>query len=411
MASSEIKNLYYIAHVDNIASIIEKGILSRQKVEEEKVGYLDISAKDIVDKRKNKETPTGEILNLWEYANLYYNARNPMMYAISDAGSKISDFAVVSVDKTVLYDHGVIITDGNAVAKQTNFYNLPDGLKVLKRQWKVINNEWWNSHDGSKRKIMAECLVPNRVDREHIDSIYVANAHIKNKIEKEIEKETWDYETPTIEPKIPIIPEPFMFFQSDSPIKIGKNIELVEGDMFFSNLQALTISVNLQGVMGKGLASRAKYQFPDVYVAYQDACRSRRITATKPYLYKRESSLYEELADYAERSLKRSGDDSTPPNAETWFLLFATKRKWRENSRLDDIKAGLEWVRHNFKKEGIQSLAMPALGCGLGGLDWKIVGPVMCRALHGIGIPVEIYLPRERETEDEYLKARHLLRA
>ena len=153
--------------------------------------------------------------------------------------------------------------------------------------------------------------------------------------------------------------------------------------------------------MGKGLASRAKYQFPDVYVAYQDACRAKRITATKPYLYKREGSLDEELADF--------GTDLTTPNAVKWFLLFATKRKWRENSRFEDIEGGLDWVQQNFKEQGIQSLAMPALGYGLGGLDWKDVGPLMCKYLHGIGIPVAIYLPRERTIPQAYLTASHLL--
>jgi hypothetical protein len=59
-----------------------------------------------------------------------------------------------------------------------------------------------------------------------------------------------------------------MFFQPRFSRRIGSNISLIDGDMFFSGLQTLTISVNLQGIMGKGLASRAKYQFPDVYVVY-----------------------------------------------------------------------------------------------------------------------------------------------
>jgi hypothetical protein len=78
------------------------------------------------------------------------------------------------------------------------------------------------------------------------------------------------------------VPEPNIFFKPSYKARVGKNISLVEGDMFFSGMQTITVSVNLQGIMGKGLASRAKYQFPDVYVYYQDACRARRITATKP---------------------------------------------------------------------------------------------------------------------------------
>ena len=182
---------------------------------------------------------------------------------------------------------------------------------------------------------------------------------------------------------------------------IGDNLSVIDGNIFFSKLQTLTVPVNLCGVMGKGLALHTKQKFPDVYVAYQDACRSKRVTEIKPYLYKREGSLDEELADF--------GADLTTPNAVKWFLLFATKRKWRENSRLEDIEGGLDWVQRNFKEQGIQSLAMPALGCGLGGLDWKDVGPLMCKYLHGIGIPVAIYLPRERTIPQEYLTESHLL--
>ena len=185
--------------------------------------------------------------------------------------------------------------------------------------------------------------------------------------------------------------------------QIGDNLSLIDGNLFFSRLQTLTIPVNLQRVMGSGLALYTKQKFPDVYVAYQDACRSKRITATKPYLYKREGSLDEELADF--------GANLDTRNAVKWFLLFATKRKWRENSRLEDIEGGLDWVRHNFQVQGIESLAMPALGCGLGGLDWKDVGPLMCKYLHGIGIDVAIYLPRERRIPPEYLTESHLLHA
>ena len=76
---------------------------------------------------------------------------------------------------------------------------------------------------------------------------------------------------------------------------------------------------------------------------------------------------------------------------------------------MDDIEGGLQWVRDNFRKQGIQSLAIPALGCGLGRLKWKDVGPLMCRYLHGLGITVAIYLPREGVIPPQYLTQAHLL--
>ena len=387
MRKLDISNLYYITHIDNLPSILEKGILSHEKIEKEHLQPARIYNKEVVNRRREKNTPDQK--SLWRYANLYFQPRNPMMYrVVHEKGAK--DLAVVSVTKEILQTSGVFITDGNAANAPTQFYFPGDGLKMLGQQWKIVQNEWWNNLDGSKRKIMAECLVPNSIDPAFINSVYVADEETQVRVSEKVSSRS-----------ISIIPEPRMFFQPNRREKIGSNISVIDGDMFFSRLQTLTISVNLQGVMGKGLASRAKYQFPDVYVAYQDACRSKRITATKPHLYKREGSLDEELADF--------GPDLTTPNAVKWFLLFATKRKWRENSRMEDIEGGLDWVQRNFKKQGIQSLAMPALGCGLGGLDWRDVGPLMCKYLHGIGIDVAIYLPRERPVPQQYLTESHLL--
>ena len=387
MRKLDVRELFYITHIENIPSILERGILSHERIAAEQVHSADIYDRDIANLRNRKTTPDGK--NLWTYANLYFQPRNPMMYRVVHETGK-ADLAVVGIDKKVLFQPGVFITDGNAANEPTQFYVQSAGLKMLQQQWSVIRNEWWNNLDGSKRRIMAECLVPDRINVEHIRSIYVACENAQALVKGMVEQRP-----------VSIVPEPNMFFQPNSRTKIGDNISLINGDMFFSSLQTLTISVNLQGVMGKGLASRAKYQFPDVYVAYQDACRAKQITETKPYLYKREASLEEELADY--------GSQLDTPNAVKWFLLFATKRRWQENSRMDDIEGGLQWVRDNFRKQGIQSLAIPALGCGLGRLKWKDVGPLMCRYLHGLGITVAIYLPREGAIPAQYLTQAHLL--
>lgn len=387
MRQLDLRNLYYITHIDNLPSILEKGILSHERIEDDQVQSARIYNTEIVNVKKEKNTPNQK--SLWSYANLYFQPRNPMMYrVVHEKGAK--GLAVICIAKEVLQTHGIFITDGNAANAPTQFYSPTNGLKMLQQQWKIVQSEWWNNLNGSKRKIMAECLVPNSVSPEFIRSVYVADEDTRMRVSKIIGSRS-----------VSVIPEPRLFFQPNRRDKIGENISLIDGDMFFSNLQTLTISVNLQGVMGKGLASRAKYQFPDVYVAYQDACRSRRVTATKPYLYKREGSLDEELADH--------GSELHTANAVKWFLLFATKRKWRENSRLEDIEGGLNWVQRNFKAQNIQSLAMPALGCGLGRLDWKDVGPLMCKYLHGIGIDVAIYLPREGTISPEYLTEAHLL--
>jgi hypothetical protein len=311
-----------------------------------------------------------------------------MLYRVINEKDK-KDIAIIGIRPDILKQSDVLVSTGNAASLPSDILPVKEGLKTIYQMWKVINNEYWNDTDGSKRKIMAECLVPERVTPDLVQAIYVASHAIADKLRSDLL------------PNVPVIPEPHIFFQPTWRSVITPHISLVEGDMFFSNMQTLTVSVNTVGVMGKGLASRAKYQFPDVYVIYQDACRSKKLQMGKPYLYKRESFVDEELAD--------EPSSLSMPNSSKWFLLFATKKHWRENSDMAGIEQGLQWVKDRYKAEGIKSLAVPALGCGLGGLDWQDVGPLICQYLATLDIPVAIYLPREKEIPREYLDSKFLL--
>lgn len=387
-SSPEIKGLYYITHIDNLRSILSRGILSHRNIEDQGVIYKAIYDAEIVGNRKRKTTPDGR--SLWEFANVYFQPRNPMLFRVVHEKSP-NEIVVLELDPRVLQIPGAYITNGNAANNATEFFIYKDGMKAVSKIWDTINSEWWNSVDGSKRKIMAECLVPGIIPPILIHSIFVANHDIANKVKSVLSLG-----------EVSVIPEPKMFFFPAHRYSIASNLTLAEGDMFFSNMQTLTVSVNTIGIMGKGLASRAKYQFPDVYVVYQDACRNKWLKMGKPYLYKREASFDDELFD--------EPGNLTTPNGVKWFLLFPTKRHWREDSDMNRIEEGLHWLTTNYKTEGITSIALPALGCGLGNLDWKDVGPIMCRNLALLDIPVAIYLPREREISQEYLSSGYLLR-
>ena len=51
-----------------------------------------------------------------------------------------------------------------------------------------------------------------------------------------------------------------------------------------------------------------------------------------------------------------------------YIINFPTKRRWRSVSRLEDIDAGLTALVHEVRRLEIRSIAVPALGCGNGGL-------------------------------------------
>jgi hypothetical protein len=388
MPRADIKGLFYITHINNINSILQHGILSHGLVEERAIPFTPIYNAEIVSNRRERIVTDNK--SLWNFANLYFQPRNPMLYRVISEKDK-RDIAIIGVRPDILKRTDTFISTGNAASSPSNILPVKEGLKEIFAMWNIINNEWWNSDDGSKRKIMAECLVPDHVPPDYIQAIYVSSHAAAEKLRNELRSET------------PVIPEPHMFFQPTWRSAITPSMSLVEGDMFFSSMQTLTVSVNTVGVMGKGLASRAKYQFPDIYVIYQDACRAKKLLMGKPYLYKRESFVDEQLAD----------DPLSLPtlNSNKWFLLFATKNHWRENSDIAGIEQGLQWLLDNYKTEQIKSLALPALGCGLGGLEWKDVGPLMCKYLSQMDIPSAVYLPREKEIPKQYLSSNYLLKS
>jgi len=370
-----------------VSSILSRGIFCHERIEGEKIEYTRIYDDGIVANRKDIQTPDGG--TLWKFTNLYFQPRNPMLYRVIHE-KPISKIAIISVRPEILDRLDIYISTGNAAHSSSEILPSGEGRKTLRKIIKDTMIEYWKEQDGSKRRIMAECLVPDMVPPSLIQTIYVATRSTKANLEAAIPSSN-----------IPIVTEPNMFFHPLWIRHLTEKLYLAEGDMFFSKAQTITISVNTVGVMGKGLASRTRYQFSDVYVHYEDLCRSRKLKMGRPQVYKRESSLDYELAD----------EPGTLPNgnSEKWFLLFPTKRHWRERADIAGIEEGLKWLSDNYKKEGIKSLAIPALGCGLGRLEWHDVGPLMCRYLKTFDITVAVYIPAEKDVSSEYFSKDFLL--
>jgi O-acetyl-ADP-ribose deacetylase (regulator of RNase III) len=146
-------------------------------------------------------------------------------------------------------------------------------------------------------------------------------------------------------------------------------VTYVQGDIFQSPAQVLTNAVNCVGVMGKGIALEFKNRFVGLFEAYETLCDKGEVKPGQPYLWE---------------------------NDRVQILNFPTKRHWRDDSRIEDIEAGLKFLAENYAKMGIDSLAMPALGCGLGGLSWSDVQPLIDKYLGSIvDLDVYVYQPRQ----------------
>ena len=182
MLNLDIRALYYIAHINNLALILDRGILSQRIRFEENIQYARIADSNIVSRRRSKQTPDGK--SLWDYANLFFQPRNPMLYRVIDEKGK-QNLIVFRVANTVLREQGIFITDGIAANDQTRIYRLSESLEMFQTYQEIIQStSWisWNQNPELRRKLMSECLVPNQVNHEYIQRFIVADQVVANSL-------------------------------------------------------------------------------------------------------------------------------------------------------------------------------------------------------------------------------------
>lgn len=144
-------------------------------------------------------------------------------------------------------------------------------------------------------------------------------------------------------------------------------IRFVRGNLLDSEAEALVNAVNCVGVMGKGIALEFKKRYPEVFQEYARRCRIEE---------------------------KRPGDVWAIRYYERWIVHAFTKGHWREKSKLTYIVDCARYIALFVKASKLESIAIPALGCGNGGLPWPAVKQILEEALGDVRADVEIYEPR-----------------
>lgn len=133
-------------------------------------------------------------------------------------------------------------------------------------------------------------------------------------------------------------------------------------------------SVNTVGVMGKGIALMFKEAFPANFSAYEAACKRKEIRIGRMFVT--ENQAFE---------------------GRHWIINFPTKQHWRQPSKLEWIVEGLKDLRRVIQERNIRSIALPPLGAGNGGLDWRDVRAEIQRLLGDLkGVDIYVYEPTER---------------
>lgn len=148
-------------------------------------------------------------------------------------------------------------------------------------------------------------------------------------------------------------------------------IKFVTGNLLDAKVDALVNTVNTAGVMGKGLALQFKKAFPANSKAYEAACKRGEVQIGKMFVF-----------------------DAGGIVLPRYIINFPTKKHWRSPSKLDYVEEGLRDLIEVIRDRKIRSIAIPPLGAGLGGLDWKEVRAALDRALAILSdIEVLIFAP------------------
>lgn len=148
-------------------------------------------------------------------------------------------------------------------------------------------------------------------------------------------------------------------------------IQYREGDLFADESEAYVNAVNCVGIMGGGIARQFRIRYPDYNDDYVRACQAGEVRLGRMHVF-------------------QQPEGSTP----RYLVSFPTMREPGEACDSGNVESGLVDLRTVIRDNAIGSIAIPALGCGVGGLDWETVKPIIADALDKVeGCTVSVYQP------------------
>lgn len=163
-------------------------------------------------------------------------------------------------------------------------------------------------------------------------------------------------------------------------------IEMHRGDILKANAEALVNTVNCVGIMGRGIALQFRKKFPENYEVYRQICDTGKLKVGMMMVY----------------DLHRLMNPR-------FIINFPTKRHWKGKSHIEDIESGLKALIEEVRAHGIRSIAIPPLGCGLGGLDWKDVRQLIEKAFREVpDVQVLLYEPSGAPSAEEMPKEKRI---
>ena len=132
------------------------------------------------------------------------------------------------------------------------------------------------------------------------------------------------------------------------------NVSFATGDLLDAQAEAICNPVNLGGVRGRGRALQFRRRWPSSFLAYRDALRDGQLGHGLVHAHRLPDGQH--------------------------VLHCPTKDDWRDPSPIALVRATINAIGPCCVEYGIGSVAVPPLGCGLGGLDRNDVRALLLAA-------------------------------
>ena len=173
------EEFYYIAHVDNLASIVSRGLLSHNAVSALGIGRVDVSDPTMQRYRSSRVDPVYR-RPIHDYVPLYVNPKNSMLSARRNLSDRL---VVLRISKSILDVREHVYSDGNVALSRTTLGR--DREVGLAANDALGAESWLNVDDGARRR-MAEVLIHPDVPSEYIHGFFIRWPTLLNQIQEHL---------------------------------------------------------------------------------------------------------------------------------------------------------------------------------------------------------------------------------
>jgi len=167
----KIQEFQSIMPIRNIPSVLAHGILSNERTSQ--LEHHSVAMAEVQERRDRVRVPGG--LQLHRYANFYFHARNPMMFARQEEAPGL---CVLRISIEARHIKGAVIADRNASTDYVRFLAIAQAKEldleaIYARDWRHPSDPIaYRKHKAQK---CAEFLVPHCLPLDFITGAYVVN--------------------------------------------------------------------------------------------------------------------------------------------------------------------------------------------------------------------------------------------